>query len=101
MKIQGNHPSLKKQESTQVEGRKGQSVSNKGGTESTKAQKGVQANSFTTGKMKAKIDSTPDMDMDKVKALKDKIKNGDYSIDFKKLANNLIKDSIFEDSNEG
>ncbi|MBT4088091.1 MAG: flagellar biosynthesis anti-sigma factor FlgM [Deltaproteobacteria bacterium] len=52
---------------------------------------------FSVNKIRGKIDAEPDIDLEKVKALKAKIKNGEYQVDTKKLANNLLKNSLLED----
>lgn len=52
---------------------------------------------LTLNKVKAKIENTPDIDLERVKALKDRIKKGEYKVDAKKLAGNLLKDSAIED----
>ena len=52
---------------------------------------------FSINKIKDKIEAEPDINMEKVKALKDKLKKGEYQVDSKKLANNLIKNSLIED----
>ncbi len=52
---------------------------------------------FSVNKIRGKIDAEPDINLEKVKALKAKIKNGEYQVDSKKLANNLIKNSLQED----
>ena len=52
---------------------------------------------FAVKRLQAKIASEPDLDMEKVKQLKDKIRKGDYQVDSGKLAKNLIKNSIIED----
>jgi flagellar biosynthesis anti-sigma factor FlgM len=52
---------------------------------------------FSVNKIRGKIDAEPDIDLEKVNALKAKIKNGEYQVDSKKLANNLIKNSLQED----
>ena len=52
---------------------------------------------FTVNKLKAKIESEPEIDLKKVKELKEKIKKGTYKIDNEKLADELLKDSLIED----
>lgn len=45
---------------------------------------------------KAKIDSLPDMDMNRVEQIKQAIADGNYKVDTEKLANNMVTmDSIF------
>lgn len=98
MKIHGNQPNLRKQETTsQVEQNKAKALGKQTQAQQAKGSLKVDPNSFAVGKLKAKIDSTPDIDLDKVKALKERIKNGDYQVDAKKLAQNLLKDSAIED----
>lgn len=52
---------------------------------------------FAVKKLKARIESEPDINLEKVKELKEKIKKGEYSIDNEKLADKLLKDSLLED----
>lgn len=54
-------------------------------------------NRFTMTKMQEKIKAQPDIDMDKVNAIKAQLKSGEYKIDTEKLATNLIKNSLIED----
>ena len=54
-------------------------------------------NRFTMTKMQEKIKAQPDIDMDKVNAIKAKLKSGEYKVDTEKLATNLIKNSLIED----
>ena len=52
---------------------------------------------FSINKIREKIDAEPDVNLERVKALKEKIKSGEYKVDTKQLANNLLKDSLLED----
>lgn len=50
----------------------------------------------TLQQQKSKIDSLPDMDMEKVEQIKQAIAAGNYKVDTDKLANNMVAmDSIF------
>ncbi|MDT8445493.1 MAG: flagellar biosynthesis anti-sigma factor FlgM [bacterium] len=53
---------------------------------------------LTLNKVRAKIDGEPDVNLEKVKALKERIKKGEYQVDSAKLAANLLKDSAIEDT---
>jgi flagellar biosynthesis anti-sigma factor FlgM len=52
---------------------------------------------FTVNKVRDRIDAAPDIDAERVTALKARIKNGEYQIDNLKLANRILKNSILED----
>ncbi len=52
---------------------------------------------FSIKKLQARIEAEPDMDLKKIKELKEKIKNGNYKVDNEKLAENLLKDSLVDD----
>ena len=52
---------------------------------------------FALHKLKDTISATPDINLDRVNALKEKIQKGEYQVDTNKLAKNLIKNSIIED----
>ncbi len=52
---------------------------------------------FVVNKLRSKIESEPDMDLKKIKELRDKIKKGEYKIDNEKLAEKLLDDSLIED----
>ena len=95
MKIEGQIPKLpvqdktvqkgKEKEATQIERKKATEISR------TKTPR------FSVDKIRAKIDAEPDIDIEKVKALRDKIKKGEYRVDSEKLAANLVKNSLIED----
>ena len=98
MKIQGNHPKpLSQDKAAQLERGK-EEVQSKGNQKASlvKATKSVSSD-LTLAKVKQKIHLEPDVNVDKVNALKDRIKKGDYKIDMQKLAGNLLKDSALED----
>ena len=52
---------------------------------------------FSIKKLQAKIESEPDIDLKKVKELKERIKKGNYQIDNEKLAESILKDSLIDD----
>lgn len=52
---------------------------------------------FAVKKLRSKIESEPDVNLQKVKELKEKLKKGEYKVDTEKLADNLLKDSLLED----
>ena len=52
---------------------------------------------FTTKQIREKIDQTPDVNMDRVQEMKDKISKGEFKMDSKRIVSNLLKDSIRED----
>ena len=46
---------------------------------------------------KKQLESIPDVREDKVAQLKEQIENGTYSVDEEKLADKMLKDSLFND----
>ncbi|OGG95274.1 MAG: flagellar biosynthesis anti-sigma factor FlgM [Candidatus Lambdaproteobacteria bacterium RIFOXYD12_FULL_49_8] len=52
---------------------------------------------LTLNKVRAKIEAEPDINQAKVDAIKAKIAKGEYKVDAKLLAANLIKGSLLED----
>ncbi len=58
----------------------------------------VKAGSFAMDKMKVRIEAEPEVRADKVAELKERIRNGEYQVDSKKLALNLLKEGLQEGS---
>jgi flagellar biosynthesis anti-sigma factor FlgM len=52
---------------------------------------------FSIKKLQAKIEAEPDMNLKKIKELREKIKKGEYQVDNEKLADSLLKDSLIDD----
>jgi len=98
MKINGQYPKLPVQEKStsqtngkdKADGR--QEVKQKSGT------KDISSMDLTITRMREKLDSTPDINQEKINAIKAKIKQGEYKIDMEKLAQQMLKNSIIEDS---
>ena len=57
----------------------------------------VKTSSFTINRARERIDAEPDVNMERVNALKAAIRKGEYQVDSTKLADNLLKNSLFED----
>lgn len=93
MKIEGQYPKVpiqdknvhKDKTATPVEGKK-----------SAPLEK-TETKQFSVSKIREKIEAEPDIDLERVKELKARIKNGEYEVDTQKLANNILKDSLLED----
>lgn len=93
MKIEGQVPKVpiqdknvhKDKTATPVEGKK------------TDQLEKSEAKKFSVNKIREKIDAESDINLERVKALKAKIKNGEYQVDNQTLAGNLLKDSLLED----
>lgn len=101
MKINGQYPKLPVQEKNVDKGKEGKELSSQQGVSAEKAERatanrGVNSN-FAVNRLREKINQEADVDMDRVKALKAKIKSGEYQIDNLKLANRILKSSITED----
>ncbi|MDX2469484.1 MAG: flagellar biosynthesis anti-sigma factor FlgM [SAR324 cluster bacterium] len=99
MKIQGHHPKLTGQEQsaqvdrTQKDAARIKPDQLKGAKQALKSD----SSNLTIGKMRQKINLEPDINADKVKALRERIKSGSYKVDTAKLAANLMRDSSIED----
>ena len=99
MKIQGHQPKLQSQEQSSQVDRTQKDAARIKPDQAMGAKQALKADSsnLTIGKMRQKINVEPDINVDKVKALKDRIKNGSYKVDTRALAGNLLKDSSLED----
>ncbi len=95
MKIDGQHPKLPVQDKSAPKGKEKASVQSDKNKPSVVKKK--ETDQFTVSKMKARIKAESDANLEKVKALKEKIKKGEYEIDTQKLAGKLIEDSLLED----
>ncbi|NQU62825.1 MAG: flagellar biosynthesis anti-sigma factor FlgM [SAR324 cluster bacterium] len=93
MKIDGQYPKIPVQDKNV---HKDKTAANSENRKSTDLHK-TNPKQFSVNKIREKIDAEPDIDMEKVKLIKAKIKNGEYQVDSKKLANNLLKNSLLED----
>lgn len=93
MKIDGQYPKVPVQDKNV---HKDKATTAAEGKKPTRLEK-TDVQKFSVNKIKEKIDAEPDVNLERVKALKAKIKNGEYEVDTKKLANNLLKDSLLED----
>lgn len=98
MKIHGQYQKPTAQDrNVQGPGAKGEAAqSNKTQGKPTSENRPVTQN-LTMNKVRSKIEAEPDVNLEKVKALKERIKKGEYKIDTGALAANLLKDSATED----
>jgi len=97
MKIQGNHPKLTGQEKAGQTDRTKDESSVKAQQAQSKAKGLSDSSTLTVSRMRDRINAEPDVNLDRVKALKAKIKEGSYKVDTAKLAGNILKDSAIED----
>ena len=67
-------------------------------TPQAKAAKGFDQSNLTVSRMRDRIQAEPDVNVEKVKALKAMIKKGEYNVDTAKLANKMLKESALEDT---
>ncbi len=98
MKINQQHPKVPVQDKNVNKGQEkepGREVE-KGATNISALGKG--SGDFIINKVRDKIDAEPDINTERVEALKTRIKNGEYRIDSLKLSNRILKSSILEDS---
>lgn len=93
MKIDGQHPKIPVQDKNVHKDKTATASENR---KSADLQK-THLKQFSVNKIREKIDAEPDIDIEKVNLIKAKIKSGEYQVDSKKLANNLLKDSLLED----
>jgi flagellar biosynthesis anti-sigma factor FlgM len=93
MKIDGQQPKVPVHDKNVHKDKTAISVGNKKSTNLEKAD----TKQFSVSKIREKITAEPDVNMERVKALKAKIKSGEYQVDTMKLADNLLKDSLLED----
>ncbi len=95
MKVDGQYPKLPVHDKSAVKGKDKQP----GPVENSKTGKVSRAdtNTFAVNRMREKIDNEPDINLEKVRALKAKIKNGEYQVDSDRLAGNLLRNSLLED----
>ncbi len=98
MKIDGKYPKIPPQEKNIQKGKELDGIDQKRlDARRTAGLGNKQESKFVINKMREKIDAEPDINMEKVKALRAKIKNGEYKVDAEKLADNLVKNSLLED----
>jgi len=95
MKIESQVPKIPIQDKGIQKGKEKEAAQ----TDSSKSsvQKKSITDHFVVNKLRSKIEAEPDMDLKKIKELREKIKNGEYKIDNEKLAEKLLKDSLIED----
>ncbi|PCI29781.1 MAG: flagellar biosynthesis anti-sigma factor FlgM [SAR324 cluster bacterium] len=97
MKINGQYPKLPIQEKNIGKGQEKDVEKQTGIASKRSVAVGKTGSDFTTNRIRNKIDAEPDVNMERVKALKARIKSGEFQIDNIKLANNILKNSILED----
>jgi flagellar biosynthesis anti-sigma factor FlgM len=95
MKIEGQLPKVPAQDKGVQKGKE-KEVTRAEDQKHLSSQKPV-TEQFAVNKLRAKIESEPDINLKKVKELKEKINKGQYKIDNEKLADTILKDSLLED----
>lgn len=95
MKIDGQHPKLPVQDKSNLNEAKKETARSERKTISELSK--TSTKKFSVSRIRDRIEAEPDINLEKVKALKAQIKKGEYQVDSKKLANNLIKNSFLED----
>lgn len=95
MKIEGQLPKVPAQDKGIQKGKE-KEIARTEDQKQLSPQKAV-TEQFAVNKLRGKIESEPDINLKKVKELREKIKNGDYKIDNEKLADSMLKDSLLED----
>jgi|GEM_PF-1811129 len=98
MKVDGKQPQVPLQDKTIQKGNQKEGLSRElSGLKKSSTVGSVKTDEFAVNKIKEKINSAEDINLDKVNALKARIKSGQYQVDVQKLAENMIKDSQIED----
>ena len=95
MKIEGQMPKIPIQDKGIKKGKEDEAVRTE--TRKSDSIKKSVTDEFSIKKLQAKIEAEPDIDLKKVKELREKIKKGNYKVDNEKLAENLLKDSLIDD----
>ncbi len=95
MKIESQVPKVPVQEKGIHQGK--EKELSKTESDKSSALKKAATDQFAVNKLKAKIETEPDIDLKKVKELRDKIKKGEYKVDNEALAEKILKDSLLED----
>lgn len=95
MKIEGHVPKIPTQDKGIQKGKEQEAA--KTDSNKSSAQKKSVTDQFAVNKLRSRIEAEPDIDLKKVKELREKIKKGEYKIDNEKLAEKLLKDSLIED----
>jgi len=93
MKVEGQYPKVPVQDKNV---HKDKSATPVAGKKSAHLEK-IETKQFSVNKIREKIDAEPDINLDRVKELKARIKKGEYDVDTRKLAGNILKDSLLED----
>jgi len=95
MKIDGQYSKAPVQDKTVPKGKEKESPL----VEKKKMSELKQASTqtLTINKIRDQIEAEPDLNLEKVKEIKDKLKKGTYQVDTQKLADNLIRNSLIED----
>lgn len=95
MKIEGQVPKIPGQEKGIQKGKE-KEIARPEDQKSASIKKPA-ADQFAVKKLKAKIDAEPEVNLKKVKELREKIKSGEYKVDNEKLAEDLLRNSLLED----
>lgn len=98
MKIEGQMPKVPVQDKGIQKGKE-KEIARMEDQKTASAEK-TAVEQFAVKKLRGKIESEPDVNLQKVKELKEKIKKGEYKVDNEKLADNMLKDSLLEDISE-
>ncbi len=98
MKINQQHPNLPVQDKNVNKGQEKESGKEVENASAKTSVLGKGSGDFIVNKVRDKIDAEPDINTERVAALKARIKNGEYRIDNLELSNRILKSSILEDS---
>ncbi len=95
MKIEGQVPKIPIQDKGIQKGKEKEIAQTE--DQKTASTEKTAIEQFAVKKLQGKIESEPDVNLQKVKELREKIKKGEYKVDNEKLADSMLKDSLLED----
>lgn len=98
MKINGQYPKPPIQDKNTAETKEKERIGKQ--SSETKLHEGsgsISGLDLSTKRIREKLDAEPDINQEKVDAIKAKIKRGEYKIDMQKMANRMLKDALMED----
>jgi flagellar biosynthesis anti-sigma factor FlgM len=95
MKIDGQIPKVPVQDKGIQKGK--EEATDRLESRKTDVLKKSTTENFSIKKLQSRIEAEPDMDLKKIRELRDRIKRGEYKVDNEKLAEGLLKDSLIDD----
>ncbi len=78
-------------------GKDNQKNADRSGTVSGSGEPPVKTSTFVMNKIKSLINAEPEVRVDRVAEIKDRIKSGEYTVDSERLAKKMLEDALQED----